>query len=58
MAQGGNLRQIQELLGHESIKATQIYTQLEIDDMMQEYQHTHPRQRTVQKTVQRSAIKK
>ncbi|MCH9852940.1 MAG: tyrosine recombinase XerC [Alphaproteobacteria bacterium] len=45
LAQGGNLRQIQELLGHESIKATQIYTQLAIDDMMQEYQHTHPRQR-------------
>ncbi len=45
LAQGGNLRQIQELLGHESIKATQIYTQLEIDDMMKEYGHTHPRQR-------------
>ncbi|MCH9843924.1 MAG: tyrosine recombinase XerC [Alphaproteobacteria bacterium] len=49
LAQGGNLRQIQELLGHESIKATQIYTQLAVDDMVQEYQHTHPRQKTIQR---------
>ncbi len=42
--EGGNLRQIQELLGHESIASTQIYTQLATEDMMQEYYQTHPRQ--------------
>ena len=40
---GGNLREIQELLGHESITATQIYTKVETDDIINEYHHTHPR---------------
>ena len=44
LGKGGNLRQIQELLGHESIAATQTYTQLETEDVLQEYYGTHPRQ--------------
>lgn len=33
MEQGVGLRQIQALLGHASIKTTQIYTNVRIDDL-------------------------
>lgn len=39
----GDLRAVQELLGHASIAATQVYTSLDFQHLAQVYDHTHPR---------------
>ncbi len=41
---GADLRSIQELLGHKSITATQIYTQLSLEKTLEEYHRSHPRE--------------
>lgn len=40
---GADLRVIQELLGHESINATQVYTHVTLESMKKEYASFHPR---------------
>lgn len=39
----GNLRAVQELLGHENISTTQVYTHLDFQHLAQEYDKAHPR---------------
>ena len=42
LTEGANLRDVQELLGHESLSTTQRYTKVDINHLMDSYSRAHP----------------
>ena len=45
LKRGADLRAIQEMLGHNHITSTQVYTRVEISDLQGVHRRCHPRER-------------
>jgi integrase/recombinase XerC len=55
LSRGGDLRAVQELLGHASIASTQVYTHLDFQHLAKVYDEAHPRAKAKTKTQRKDA---
>jgi integrase/recombinase XerC len=53
----GNLRGVQELLGHADIGTTQVYTHLDFQHLAKVYEAAHPRARRRRAAPRRPGLK-
>lgn len=51
--EGADLREIQELMGHSSLRATEVYTHLDIERLKEAYHNAHPRGREEERGQER-----
>ena len=50
---GADVRHVQELLGHESLQSTQLYTRVGVEDLRAVLARAHPRERSRRKRLRR-----
>lgn len=55
MASSHNIRAVQDLLGHESLSTTQLYTELQTEQLLDVYDKAHPRSKALDQKKEQGA---
>ena len=49
VSRGGDLRVVQEILGHSSLSVTQMYLHVDVNYLKKEYSKSHPLEKAIEK---------